>query len=111
VGDEGRWKIEEYRTEQGESPIRVFLSGLEGQPRVNALALIQLARERGNTLRLPHSKLLGEGLHELRKDQVRIFYVFRPGRRIVLLAGLLKKRGDIPPAMVKRLRKMQEEIQ
>jgi hypothetical protein len=107
---EGWWTIEEYRTEQGESPIRVFLSGLEGQTRVDAFALIQLARERGNTLRLPHSKPLGEGLQELRKDQVRIFYVFRPGRRIMLLDGLLKKRGDIPPAMVKRLRQMQEKI-
>lgn len=88
----------------------MFLFSLEGQARIDAFALIQLARERGNPLRLPHSKPLGEGLHELRKDQVRIFYVFRPGRRMMFLDGLLKKRGDIPPAMVKRLRKMQEKI-
>jgi hypothetical protein len=109
MAEEG-WTIEEYRTEQGESLIRVFLSGLEGQTKVDAFALIKLVRERRNTLRLPHSKPLGEGLHELRKGPVRIFYVFRPGRRIMLLDGMLKKRGDIPPAMVKRLRQIQEKI-
>jgi hypothetical protein len=108
---EERWTIDEYGAEQGtKSPIRVFLSTLKGQERVEAFALIQLARERGNTLRLPHSKPLGDGLHELRGKQVRLFYVFRPGRRIVLIEGMLKKRDDIPTAILKRLRKIQETI-
>ena len=107
---EKRWTIDEYVTEQGESLIRAFLSTLEGQDRIEAFALIQLARERGNMLRLPHSKQLGEGLHELRGKQVRLFYVFRPGQRLVLIEGMLKKRDDIPPAVLKRLRKIQETI-
>ena len=104
------WTLDEYVTEQEESPIRNFLSGLEASDRVEAFALIQLARERGNTLRLPHSKALGNGLHELRGKQVRIFYVFQPGRRIVLIDGMLKKRNDIPSAELRRLRKIQETI-
>ena len=102
--------LDEYVTEQGESPIRNFLSGLDTPDRVEAFALIQLARERGNTLRLPHSKALGNGLHELRGKQVRIFYMFQPGRRIILIDGMLKKRDDIPSAELKRLRKIQETI-
>lgn len=104
------WTLDEYITEQGERPIRDFLSGLGVLNRVEAFALIRLARERGNTLRLPHSKALGNGLHELRGKQVRIFYVFQPGRRIVLIDGMLKKRDDIPPSELKRLRKIQETI-
>ncbi|MGE0824330.1 MAG: type II toxin-antitoxin system RelE/ParE family toxin [Candidatus Binatia bacterium] len=104
------WILNEYVTEQGGSPLRDFLSGLEASDRVEAFALIQLARERGNTLRLPHSKALGNGLHELRGQQVRIFYMFQPGRRIILIDGMLKKRGDIPSADLKRLRKIQERI-
>ena len=41
---------------------------------------------------------------------MRIFYVFQPGRRIVLIDGMLKKRDDIPSAELKRLRKIQETI-
>ena len=54
------WTLDEYVTEQGESLIRTFLSGLEASDLVEAFGLIHLARERGNTLRLPHSKALGE---------------------------------------------------
>jgi hypothetical protein len=104
------WVLDEYVTEQGESSIRNFLSGLAAVDRVEAFALIQLARERGNTLRLPHSKAPGDGLHELRGKQVRVFYMFQPGRRIVLIDGMLKKRDDIPSAELKRLRKIQETI-
>ena len=38
---------------------------------------------------------------------MRLFYMFRPGRRIVLLEGLIKKRADIPSAVLKRVRKYQ----
>jgi len=58
----------------------------------------------------PHSRSLGEGLNELRGKQVRIFYVFRPQRRIVLLDGMVKKRDDIPAAVLKRLRQLQREV-
>ena len=104
------WTIDDYTTAGGESPVRAFLSGLQGRDRVEAFALIQLLAERGNTLKLPHSRSLGEGLCELRGSQVRIFYVFRPQRRVVLLNGMLKKRGDIPAAVLKRLWKLQREI-
>lgn len=36
--------------------------------------------------------------------------MFQPGRRLVLLDGMLKKRGDIPPSIVKQLRTIQETI-
>ena len=107
---ETTWTIDDYTTASGESPVRAFLSGLQGRDHIEAFALIKLLGERGNTLKLPHSQSLGEGLCELRGSQVRIFYVFCPQRRIFLLDGMLKKRGDIPAAVLKRLRKLQKEI-
>ena len=59
----------------------------------------------------PRSKSLGNGLFEARGKQVRLFYVFRPGFRIVFLDGMLKKRGDIPDRVMRRLRKMQGEVE
>ena len=105
-----KWTIDDYTTTGGESPVRTFLSGLQGRDKVEAFALIQLLAERGNMLRLPHSRSLGEGLNELRGKQVRIFYIFRSQRQIVLLDGMLKKREDIPVSMLKRLRQLQREV-
>lgn len=93
------------RAGHGRSPVQAFLEGLTGEDRVDGLALLKLLAERGNTLRLPHSKPLGGELFELRGRQVRIFYAFRPGRRAVLLDGVVKKREDIPPAVLQRVRR------
>ena len=109
--EQAGWTIDDYTTVSGESPVRTFLSGLQERDKVEAFALIQLLSERGNTLRLPHSRSLGEGLNELRGKQVRIFYIFRPQRRIMLLDGMVKKRDDIPTAALKRLRQLQREVQ
>src|SRR5688500_5973433 len=108
--EQGRWTIDDYTTVSGESPIRTFLSELQDRDKVAAFTLVRLRSERGNTLRLPQSRALGEGLNELRGKQVRIFYVFRPQRRIVLLDGMVKKRDDIPTAVLKRLRQLQRDV-
>lgn len=83
--------IEEYSTASGGTPILMFLSGLDRRDKGEAFALLKLLAERGNMLRVPQSRPLGNGLFELRGDQVRIFYMFRPGRRITLLDGIIKK--------------------
>lgn len=107
---EGGWVIDDYTAQGGESPIRAFISGLIGQDRVDALALIKLLEERGNALRRPQSAALGGGLFELRRNQVRIFYVFRHGRRITLLDGIVKKQDKIPVRVLDRVRQFQKEI-
>lgn len=106
----GPWVIEEYVTATGTNLTLRFVSGLTRQDKVEAIALLKLLEERGNTLRLPRSKALGKGLFELRGQQVRLFYTFCPGRRIVLLDGLVKKRGDIPVDAVARLRGLAAEV-
>jgi hypothetical protein len=103
------WTLEEYRTQAGNSCIRHFIEGLTNrQDRKEAAALIKILHERGNLLREPLSESLGEGLFELRGDQVRICYAFRPGRRIVLLDGIVKKRGRLPVEFVRRVRTMNQ---
>ena len=70
--------------------------------------MLELAKRRGNQLREPRSKGLGEGLFELRGHQVRLFYVLRSGRQLLMLDGMVKKRDKIPRDMMKRLRQMQQ---
>jgi hypothetical protein len=104
------WAIGEYATPRGEKPILSFLNSLSIEDQAQAAALIELLRERGNTLREPESKALGGGLFELRGKQVRIFFVFRPGRRAVLIDGIVTKRKEIPADVLKRMRKLADEI-
>lgn len=105
------WRIEAYRLDTGQTPAQTFLEGLQDEPRAQALALLTMLREQGNALRRPHSRALGAGLFELRGFQVRLFYVFRGERTAVMLDGMLKKRADIPDDVMKRLRRMQRDLQ
>jgi hypothetical protein len=104
------WTIDAYQTEQGERPALSFLQGLEGRNQAEAIALVQLLRERGHTLRRPQSGALGEGLFELRGKEVRVFYMFLPNRVAVLLDGEIKKRDDIPVKTLERVRGYQKEV-
>jgi hypothetical protein len=101
VAASGPWGIEAYRTPAGACPLQDFIQSLAGQDEVDANALVKLIEERGNQLRVPQSKALGKGLYELRRNQVRIFYMFGPGRRMVtLLSGIVKKQDRIPQGVL-----------
>ena len=106
------WNLAFYRTPRGERPAATFVEQLPEPARAEVAALLAALRERGNLLRPPHSKALGNGLFELRslKHAVRVFYMFLPGQQIVLLGGIVKKRDDIPAAVLRRIRLLQSEV-
>ena len=106
------WNLAFYQTPEGERPAATFVEQLPDPARAEVAALLAALKERGNLLRPPHSKALGEGLFELRsvKHAARMFYMFLPGQQIVLLDGIVKKRDDIPAAVLRRLRVLQSEV-
>ena len=106
------WSLRFYQTPGGERPAATFVEQLPEPARAEVAALLAVLRERGNLLRAPHSKALGDGLFELRsvKYAVRVFYMFRPGQQIVLLDGIVKKRDDIPAAVLRRIRLLQSAV-
>ncbi len=103
------WRIEEYRTAAGETPVRIFIAGLPPDAKAEAVALIKLAETLGNKLREPHSKALGDGLSELRRTQDRLFYIFEPGQIIRLLGGMVKKQDRIPADVLAQMRSYQKD--
>jgi len=105
-----RWTVDAYATDGGSKPVWAFVQGLEGSDKVEAIALVKLLEEQGNRLRRPQSGALGDGLFELRGKQIRLFYVFLPGRVIVLLDGEIKKRDDIPARTLERMRILQAAV-
>ena len=101
-----------YQTPSGRAPVDEYIAGLTGTAATKAAALVKLLEALGHELRLPHSRLLGNGLFELRDvgTGVRLFYVLLPGNRAALLDGMTKKRDDIPDATMKRLRALQGTV-
>ena len=77
------------------------------------MALLELLEAKGNALRPPRSESLGGGLFELRAHPrpVRIFYVFRPGRRIIVLDGMVKKKDRIPADVLMRMRGCERDVE
>lgn len=94
------WTVEQF----GEF-VAEFINGLDADDQKAITALVARLADIGNALRMPNAKPLGNGLFELRTSTgVRVFYTFRPGRRIVLLGGIVKKRDDIPATALRLMR-------
>ena len=74
------------------------MSGLSVPEFASVLPHVERLAERGNLLRMPASRGLGDGLFELRFDLLRvawrITYFFATGRRIVLLTVFHKQRQN-----------------
>ena len=77
--------------------------------------LAELLAQHGPSLRLPHSKALGEGLFELRprgrSGIGRAFYCFLLGKRIVVVHAFIKKTQETPDKDLKLARKRVKELQ
>jgi phage-related protein len=105
MGVDGAWSIEYYVAENGKSPVREFLLGLDKKNQAGFVKSFDRLRERNIHAREPLVKHIEGKLWELRKESdtniYRILYVFFTGKRIVLLHGFIKKtpRGEIEIAL------------
>jgi phage-related protein len=95
-----RWQVDDVRTTQGGRPVKEFLDGLSKQAKAKMYAAFEMLAQEGNRLRMPKSRSLGEGLHELRiphpEGPFRIIYCFLPDRRILLLHAFVKRTQETP---------------
>jgi len=86
------------RTVELEPEVEEWLSALTVHDFASVLTHVERLAERGNLLRMPASRALGEGLFELRFDVLRvawrITYFFASDRRIVLLTVFRKQRQN-----------------
>jgi phage-related protein len=89
------WNIEFYEKDTGEIPVKKFLKSLEIKMRAKAVKEIEILENLGTALREPYSKLIQDGIFELRiqfsGDIARIFYFFVIGNKIILTNGFIKK--------------------
>jgi phage-related protein len=98
-----------YDSEDGKCPVQEFLDSLEPKLLAKTLRTIDLLEHNGPQLREPYSKMLEDGIFELRTKQssdiTRVFYFFFVGRKIVLTNGFVKKSQKTPTAEKELARK------
>ena len=81
----------------------VELSALPSQLRGRMFRLIERLALEGNQLRMPHSRVIGNGLFELRvgdKDIARTVYAFSHGQTIFILHAFTKKTAKTPAGAI-----------
>ena len=109
------FNVEFYDLPDGKKPVEIFLDSLNKNMRSKAVASLAILAERGNTLREPYSKSIGDGLFELRikfaSDITRIFYFFYVGNKIIITNGFVKKTQKTPPNQIKLAMKYKSEYE
>ncbi len=94
-----------YEEKNGECPIEEFLEELSMKMRAKLIGLLEILEERGNELREPYSKYLGDGIFEIRckvgNDITRVLYFFYYEGKIVLTNGFVKKTQKTPQREIK----------
>ena len=91
-----------------------FIDDMEISLRAKTYSLLEVLEQRGNALREPHTKALGDGLFELRikgKDSIaRLFYCFVIGKKIYILHGFIKKSNKTPKKELEIALKTMQEV-
>ncbi len=96
--EEAVWTIETFETDGGEKPVDEFIKKQQPQARSKIVHNVRLLRQYGNRLGMPHAKMLGNGLYELRirgKEELRIFYFFKQ-KNVYLLHAFKKQTQQTP---------------
>jgi phage-related protein len=108
-----QWELFFYVTASGQTVMSDFVLSLDAITKAKTQRQIDLLKEYGTDLGMPHAKSLGGGLVELRvrgKREVRIFYVYAKGKQIYLLHGFIKKTQQTPKRELDIARDRQKEI-
>ena len=96
---ENKWKIIYYISANGENPVKKFLDA-HPKAKLKALRILSHIEEFGLSYAISHiKKLSGTPLWEIRilgEDSVRILYVTKKGKQIILLHAFIKKTNKTP---------------
>lgn len=99
-----KWQIIYYISSSGDNPVKDFLDE-RPSAKLKAFRIFSHIKEYGITSAIPHiKKLAGTALWEIRilgEDNVRILYVTRAEKRILLLHAFVKKTMKTPPKEIK----------
>lgn len=100
-----KFEVVFYERRNGDCPVEKFMDSLDERMRAKMVGLLELLEERGNQLREPYSKPIGDGIFEIRckvgNNITRILYFFYYEGKIVLTNGFVKKTQKTPSGEIK----------
>lgn len=99
------FKVIFYEKENGDCPVEEFITSLDAKMRAKMVGLLELLEEKGNQLREPYSKLIDDGIFEIRckvgNNITRVLYFFYFEGKIILTNGFVKKTQKTPTEEIK----------
>ena len=108
-----KFTVEFYEKENGDIPVEEFLDGLNIRMKAKSVGLIKILQEKGNLLREPYSKPLGDGIFELRckvgNNISRVLYFFYYNGKIIMTNGFVKKTRKTPRAVIDRAKAYRDD--
>lgn len=100
-----KFEVVLYERANGECPVEEFITSLDMKMQAKMIGLLELLEEKGNQLREPYSKLIDDGIFELRckvgNNITRILYFFYYEGKIILTNGFVKKTQKTPTEEIK----------
>lgn len=101
-----KYEVVFYATLRGDALFQTFLDSMTDKLRSKVMKLLDLLEEHGPNLKRPYADMLRDGIRELRCQQghsnIRAFYFFFQGNKIIITHGLIKKTDRVPPAEIDR---------
>lgn len=94
------WQVIYYISSSGDNPVKNFLDSISPSVKAKALRILLNISSYGLSVAIPHiKKLIGTPLWEIRilgQDNIRILYVAKIGRKMLLLHAFFKKKQKTP---------------
>ena len=108
-----KYEVILFEKDNGERPVRDFIWSQDSKMKAKLIGLLDVLEEKGNQLREPYSKSLGDGIFELRcsvgNNITRVLYFFYYGERIILTNGFIKKTQKTPKKEIELANKRRRE--
>ena len=103
-----------YEKENGDCPIEEFMNSLDIKMRAKMIGLFELLEEKGTQLREPYSKIIEDGIFEIRckvgNNISRVLYFFYFEGKIILTNGFVKKTQKTPTEEIKLAKKYRADF-
>lgn len=109
-----KFKVIFYEKENGDCPIEEFMNSLDIKMRAKMIGLLELLEEKEIQLREPYSKIIEDGIFEIRckvgNNISRVLYFFYFEGKIVLTNGFTKKTQKTPIEEIKLAKKYRADF-
>lgn len=109
------FEVEFFEKSDGSYPAETFILSQNVKMRAKLFRILDLLSEKGYELREPYSKMLEDGIFEIRAKQgtdiTRVLYFFAVGRKIILTNGFVKKTQKTPLGEITLAKKYRAEYE